>query len=88
MPNIASAKKALRQNEKHASRNGRFKALYKEAEKFFRAGINSSEATTLYQKLQRAIDMLIKKNIIHANNGARKKSKFAGMLKAASLKAK
>jgi len=31
--------------------------------------------------LQSVIDKLVKKNIIHANNGSRKKSKFVRMLK-------
>jgi len=88
MPNLASAKKALRQNEKHASRNGHFKNLYKENEKSFKASLEKPEAPDLYKKLQRSIDMLIKKNILHPANGARRKSRFAKMLKAVALKSK
>lgn len=47
------------------------------------------EARALLTKLHSNIDKLVKKNIIHKNNGSRKKSKFALMLKAleTSLKA-
>jgi len=88
MPNLASAKKALRQSLKNASRNGHFKNLYKENEKAFKAALDKPEAPELYKKLQRSIDMLIKKNIVHPSNGARRKSRFAHMLKAAALKSK
>jgi len=34
--------------------------------------------------LQSIIDKLVKKNIVHANNGSRKKAKFVKMLKSIS----
>jgi len=37
--------------------------------------------TTSKSGLQSIIDKLVKKNIIHPNNGSRKKSKFVRMMK-------
>jgi len=97
MPIIASAKKQLRQNKKRNARNTHYKKLYTEArvafEKAIKAGdkktaqaiyINKTDkdGKTTASGLQSTIDKLVKKNIIHANNGARKKSKFVKMIKA------
>lgn len=96
MPIIASAKKALKQSLKKNARNTHYKKLYTEArvafEKAIKAGdkeaakaiyINKADAEGKNTKsgLQSIIDKLVKKNIIHANNGSRKKSKFVRMLK-------
>lgn len=84
MPITKSAKKALKQSEKKHSRNEHFKDLYKETRKMFEKTISSKsldEAAALLTKLHSNIDKLVKKNIIHKNNGSRKKSKFALMLK-------
>ena len=40
-----------------------------------------NDGKTVSSGLQSNIDKLVKKNIIHKNNGDRKKSKYAGMLK-------
>lgn len=85
MPITKSAKKALKQSEKKHSRNDHFKALYRETRKMFEKTISSKsldEAGAVLTKLHSNIDKLVKKNIIHKNNWARKKSKFALMLKA------
>ena len=95
MPIIKSAKKALKQSVKRHSRNEHFKNLYKETRKAFEAAIKAGDAeaarniffnvkkegVTVKSGLQSNIDKLVKKNIIHKNNGDRKKSKFAAMLK-------
>lgn len=94
MPIIAWAKKALRQSNKKNARNTYYKKLYTEArvafEKAIKAGdiqqakslyINKKEATGNTSGLQSLIDKLVKKNIIHANNGSRKKSKFVRMIR-------
>jgi len=96
MPIIASAKKQLRQNHKKKARNDHFRALYREARIAFEAAIKAKDAKTakalLVNKkskdgkttksgLQSIIDKLVKKNIIHKNNGSRKKSKFVRMIK-------
>lgn len=96
MPIIASAKKALKQSQKKNARNTHYKKLYTEArvafEKAIKAGDkdaakalyinqNNKDGKTTKSGLQSIIDKLVKKNIIHANNGSRKKSKFVRMLK-------
>lgn len=96
MPIIASAKKQLRQNKKRNARNTHFKKMYSESrvafEKAIKAGdlkaakavyINQTDkdGKTTKSGLQSIIDKLVKKNIIHANNGSRKKSKFVRMMK-------
>ncbi len=89
MPNTSSAKKALKQSQTKASRNRRFNALYKETLKAFQkaVGAKSADATELLGKLYSRVDTLVKKNVLHINNGSRKKSRFAKMLKAVSTKA-
>jgi small subunit ribosomal protein S20 len=89
MPNTSSAKKALKQSQTKASRNRRFNALYKETLKAFQKAVEakSADATELLAKLYSRVDTLVKKNVLHINNGSRKKSRFAKMLKAVSTKA-
>ena len=99
MPIIASAKKQLRQNKKRKSRNDNFKELYREARIAFEKAIKANDAAlaksiyvnekdaegkTKKAGLQSIIDKLVKKNIIHKNNAARKKAKFVKMLKSIS----
>lgn len=95
MPIIKSAKKALKQSVKKHSRNEHFKSMYKETRKAFETAIKNgdvaaaravffntkAEGVTVKSGLQSNIDKLVKKNIIHKNNGDRKKSKYAAMLK-------
>lgn len=89
MPNTSSAKKALKQSQTKASRNRRFNALYKETLKAFEKAVaaKSADGAELLAKLYSRVDTLVKKNILHINNGSRKKSRFAKMLKAVSTKA-
>lgn len=99
MPIIASAKKQLRQNKKRKARNDNFRELYREARVAFEKAIKEnnveaaknilvnqkdSDGKTTKAGLQSIIDKLVKKNIIHKNNWARKKAKFVKMLKAIS----
>ncbi|MDD5770371.1 MAG: 30S ribosomal protein S20 [Candidatus Gracilibacteria bacterium] len=95
MPIIESAKKALRQSEKKHSRNEHFKDMYKETRKAFEIAIKNGDletaknvffntkkdGKTVSSGLQSNIDKLVKKNIIHRNNGDRKKSKYSLMIK-------
>ncbi len=96
MPIIASAKKALRQSKKKNARNSHFKKLYTESRVAFEKAIKAGDAKaaraiyinqndkaghTSKSGLQSIIDKLVKKNIIHPNNGSRKKSKYTRMLK-------
>lgn len=95
MPIIKSAKKALKQSLKKHSRNDHFKEMFKESRKAFEAAVKNNDleaakkvffntkkdGKTVSSGLQSNIDKLVKKNIIHKNNGDRKKSKYATMLK-------
>lgn len=96
MPIIKSAKKQLKQNHRNKSRNEHFKDLYREARINFEKAIKNSDVKaakdilinqkdkdwkTIKSGLQSIIDKLVKKNIIHKNNGSRKKSKFVKMVK-------
>ena len=88
MPIIRSAQKQLRQNAKHRLRNNHFRDLFREARVWFERLVKATDtagATAAFPKLQKIIDTLDKKNIIHKNNAARKKSRFAGMLASLSL---
>lgn len=82
MPIIRSAKKQLRQNEKRRVRNDHFRDLFREARVQFERFVRNQDKQAIahFPKLQKIIDTLAKKNIIHKNNAARKKSRFAGML--------
>ena len=99
MPIIKSAKKQLRQNKKRKARNDFFRATYREARKAFEEAIKNKDlkaakkifenkkdkdGKTIKAWLQAIIDKLVKKNIIHKNNGSRKKAKFVKMMKAIS----
>ncbi len=83
MPILRSAKKQLRQNKTHRLRNDHFRDLFRESRVNFERLIQSGdleEAIKAFPKLQKIIDTLAKKNIIHKNNAARKKSRFSGMM--------
>lgn len=96
MPIIASAKKQLRQNHRRKARNDHFRALYREVRISFEKAIKEKDTKTAKEilvntkdkdgkttkaGLQSIIDKLVKKNIIHKNNGSRKKAKFVKMIK-------
>ena len=86
MPIIASAKKQLRQNKRKRARNDNYRELYREARVAFEKAIkeNNVDGKTKKAGLQSIIDKLVKKNIIHKNNWARKKARFVKMMKAIS----
>lgn len=101
MPIIASAKKQNRQNKVRKARNDRFKSLYRESRKEFEAAIKAgdlkaaqkaffnqkdTDGKTTQSGLQSNIDKLVKKNLIHKNNGARKKSNFVKIMKTLDTK--
>jgi small subunit ribosomal protein S20 len=89
MPNTKSAKKALKVSQKKRSRNRRYSELTKESVKALQALIASEKKDT--KKIAEAlsavysrIDTLEKKNILHANTAARRKSLFAKLVKSSN----
>lgn len=90
MPTTKSAKKALKVSEKKRSRNRHFLALFKASTKAFQTLMSSekkdTESLTLaLAQVYSTVDTLEKKNIIHKNNAARKKSSFAKALKSVTV---
>jgi small subunit ribosomal protein S20 len=95
MPIIKWAKKALRVSRKKQVRNTHIKNIYNELRRAFEKAIKAWEVDTantvwfnkkedgknVKSGLQSTIDKLLKKNLIHKNNAARKKAKYSKMLK-------
>jgi len=83
MPIIKSAKKRMKQNSKARARRfpvrNEMKTLFKNGLKLINDG-NVEEAVKLMPKIYSIIDTACKKDIIHANNAARKKSRLAKAL--------
>ncbi len=85
MPIIKSAIKRMRQTARKTKRNQITKRLLKEASKKFMSFVEAgkiAEATKFFPTLQKKIDLAVKKNLMHANKGARQKSRYSKMLKA------
>ena len=79
MPIIKSAKKRARQTEKRTIRNVKTKRSLREAIKSFTQALATGKADTISEaqkKANSAIDQAAKKNIIHKNKAARKKSQL------------
>jgi len=83
MPIIKSAIKRVRQEGRRRQRNlivlKKYKSLIKQFEDLI-AEKKTAEAGKLFPLMQKAIDMAVKKNLLHANTGARKKSRLAKLL--------
>jgi small subunit ribosomal protein S20 len=80
MPNTSSAKKAMRQSRRRNTINLRTKSKYKSAVKETRAYIasgNSKDATESLKKTMSALDKAVKKNVLHKNTAARRKSRLS-----------
>lgn len=80
MPNLAASKKSMRQSLKARERNYKvresLKKVIKDILKLSKAG-KAEEAGKLLSQAYSVIDTAVKKNIIHKNNAARKKSRLA-----------
>ena len=79
MPIIKSAKKRVRIASKAAVRNSKTKRSLRTAIKAFQADITSKNADSA----QSAIDIAVKKGVIHKNKAARKKKQLAEKAKQA-----
>ena len=82
MPNIKSAKKRVKVNEKNAIRNRATKKMYKEAVKAFEAAAsnNSNDVQELYVKAVSSVDKAWSKGVLAKNTASRKKSALAKLL--------
>ncbi len=83
MPIIKSAKKRARQTLVREARNKLTKKNMREAIKALRADVanGGKNAGELFKKAQSLIDTAVKKNVIHKNNGSRKKARLNAELK-------
>lgn len=79
LPNIRSAAKRVRQNNKRELRNQRVKSMVKTAIRHFEKSLQGEDMeearTRLYSAVIR-IDKAAAKGVIHKNNAARKKSRL------------
>ncbi len=88
MPIIKSAQKRVRVAKKATIRNVKTKRNLKEAIKGLHTALKGGDkkAGEALQKAQSAVDQAAKKNVIHKNKAARKKSQLAKAAKAAGVK--
>jgi small subunit ribosomal protein S20 len=81
MPNIKSAAKRMRQNEKRRVRNRVYRSstrtLIKKARSLIEAGDPAAEIAVA--RAAQALDKAASKGIIHPNNAARRKSRLMRM---------
>lgn len=88
MPNSKQATKRMFQNERRHLANKSKRSAMRTAIKKVMAATTAEEAQAAIPNAMRAIDKCAKKNIIHDNAAARKKSQLARSLVAKSLVAK
>ncbi len=88
MPITSSAKKALKRSEKLQERNLKFKSsmkseikkIKKEVEKVSKWEVKKDSLKNMLDTVYSAIDKAKKRNILHKNAAARKKSKLTKMV--------
>jgi small subunit ribosomal protein S20 len=84
LPIIKSAKKRVQTAQKAAVRNFKTKRNLKQAHKEFVEALAKKDKKAVnetHTKLQSAIDVATKKNVLHKNKAARKKSAYSNMAK-------
>lgn len=87
MPIIKSAKKRVRVANKAAIRNSKTKRSLRGAVKAFHASITGGKDVAKAQsEAQAAIDIAVKKGVIHKNKAARQKKALAAKAKTAGTK--
>lgn len=89
MAHTLSARKRIRQNERHSDRNKPFRTRAARAVREAREAIEAGDANAadLVREAQAALDRAARRNIIHPNAAARRKSRLVGHLKAAQASA-
>ncbi len=84
MPNTASSKKRLRQNEKLRIRNRAAKSHMRSQIRRFREAVKAGDgekAQTEFRLAQKKLDRAASDNLIHKNAAARTKSRLVKLLK-------
>jgi len=87
MPNLQSAKKALRQTEKRTARNRSYKNRIKNLGQEIVALLSAGDTTSATEKLSlfyKAVDKAVKQNIVNKNTASRRKGLFARRIAQAS----
>lgn len=89
MPNIKSAIKRVKTNEKRRLRNASQKSALRTAVKSFEAAVanNSESAKEALQLASKKLDKAASKGLIHKNAAARKKSRIAKAFNALTAQA-
>jgi small subunit ribosomal protein S20 len=85
MPNIASAKKRMRQDAVRRTRNRAGRSTLRTLMKKLRETIsakNVEDCQVQFRVLSKKLDQAASKNLIHANAAARTKSRFSKAIKA------
>lgn len=82
MPNIESAIKRVRTNERNNKKNSEQLSAMRTAVKKFEKAVEAKadNAQDLFKEATRAIDMALSKGLIHKNKAAREKSRLAAQL--------
>ena len=86
MPNTASAKKRLRQNDKRRVHNRAAKSVMRSQIRRVREAVQAGDndkAQSEFKVAQKKIDQAASKNLIHRNAAARTKSRLSKLIKAA-----
>ncbi len=84
MPNTASAKTRLRQNDKRRQHNRAAKSTMRTQLRKVREAVKAGDAETArteYRIAQKSIDQAASKNLIHKNAAARTKSRLNKLVK-------
>ncbi|MBD3224031.1 MAG: 30S ribosomal protein S20 [Caldithrix sp.] len=77
MAHHKSAKKRIRQTQKHRSYNRFYIRKLRTAIKDLYATTTKEEAEPKYRQIASLLDRLVRKNILHRNNADNKKSRLA-----------
>jgi small subunit ribosomal protein S20 len=81
VPQIKSAKKALRQARARTIRNKAQQSELRTAVKRVRTAETAAAATAAYARAVELLDRAARKGLIHKNNAARQKSRLAAVAK-------
>jgi len=86
MANNAQARKRVRQTEKHTEANKPFRTRAARTVRDARVAIRTGadDAATLVKEAQSALDRAARRNIIHPNAAARRKSRLSQALRAST----